>query len=221
MHGLARGAIQTLQGGSFRAGFFSGFSSGMSVGTKGYGGFVGRTVMMGVVGGTASALGGGKFSNGAMSGAFTQMFNAEGGASSLVSGAKDIAGKLWTLPNTLLGLAYGGLGHLAGMALGTNPSISIGHNAIQFHNNPFQPEDTAVTLGNTISYGKSSNGGLLMDQYQSYGDPTVNIGYHEEAHTYQYQQYGPFYLPAYMLNGGFSGPLNNHFESEAQDYGRR
>ena len=77
MHGLARGAIQTLQGGSFRAGFFSGFSSGMSVGTKGYGGFVGRRVMMGVVGGTASALGGGKFSNGAMSGAFTQMFNAE------------------------------------------------------------------------------------------------------------------------------------------------
>ena len=48
-----------------------------------------------------------------------------------------------------------------------------------------------------------------------------NIGYHEEAHTYQYQQYGPFYLPAYMLNGGFSGPLNNHFEREAQDYGRR
>jgi len=34
---------------------------------------------MGIVGGTASALGGGKFSNGAMSGAFTHMFNAEAG----------------------------------------------------------------------------------------------------------------------------------------------
>jgi len=92
MHGLARGAIQTLQGGSFRAGFFSGFSSGMSVGTKGYGGFVGRTVMMGVVGGTASALGGGKFSNGAMSGAFTQMFNAEWRASVSRSGGAGTGG---------------------------------------------------------------------------------------------------------------------------------
>jgi len=82
-HGLARGAIQSAQGGSFKAGFMSGLSSGFDVGTKGYGGFVGRTVAMGVVGGTASALGGGKFSNGAMSGAFTHMFNAEGGSAIL------------------------------------------------------------------------------------------------------------------------------------------
>ena len=40
---------------------------------------MGRTTIMGIVGGTASALGGGKFSNGAMSGAFTHMFNGEGG----------------------------------------------------------------------------------------------------------------------------------------------
>ena len=32
---------------------------------------------MAVVGGTASALGGGKFANGAMSGAFVHLFNAE------------------------------------------------------------------------------------------------------------------------------------------------
>jgi hypothetical protein len=34
---------------------------------------------MAVVGGTASALGGGKFANGALAGAFAHMFNAEGG----------------------------------------------------------------------------------------------------------------------------------------------
>jgi len=215
-HGVARGVIQSAQGGSFKAGFLSGFSSGVDVGTSGYGGFVGRTMISGIVGGTASALGGGKFSNGAMSGAFTHMFNAEGGASSIVSGVKDIAGKLWALPNTIIGLVYGGVGHLVGMALGTNPSISIGHNAIQFHNNPFQPDGTAVTLGNTISYSPNTS----PRDMNSYNDPNVNFGLHEEAHTYQYQQYGPFYLPAYMASGGFSGPEGNHFEREAQDYGR-
>ena len=219
-HGVARGAIQSAQGGSFKAGFMSGFSSAVDVGTSGYGGVVGRTTIMGIVGGTASALGGGKFSNGAMSGAFTHMFNAEGGASSLVSGVKDIAGKLWTLPNTIVGLAYGAVGHLVGLALGTNPSISIGHNAIQFHNNPFQPTDTAVTLGNTISYGKSGTGGLLMNETGSYGNRNVQFGLHEEAHTYQYQQYGVAFLPAYFASGGISGPSHNHFEQEAQDYGK-
>jgi hypothetical protein len=82
-HGVARGAIQSAQGGSFKAGFLSGFSSAVDVGTSGYGGVVGRTTIMGIVGGTASALGGGKFSNGAMSGAFTHMFNAEGVAKRL------------------------------------------------------------------------------------------------------------------------------------------
>ena len=41
------------------------------------GGFSLRTTVAAIVGGTASALGGGKFSNGAVSGAFVHMFNAE------------------------------------------------------------------------------------------------------------------------------------------------
>ena len=77
LHGLSRGIIARIQGGSFRAGFFSGLSSALDVGTKGYGGFVGRTMIMAIVGGTAAAIGGGKFANGAISGAFVHMFNAE------------------------------------------------------------------------------------------------------------------------------------------------
>ena len=77
LHGLSRGIIAKLQGGSFRAGFFSGLSSALDIGTVGYGTIVGRTVIMAVVGGTASVLGGGKFANGAMSGAFVHLFNAE------------------------------------------------------------------------------------------------------------------------------------------------
>jgi hypothetical protein len=75
LHGLSRGIISRLQGGSFKEGLLSGLSSAFDVGSKGYGGFVGRTVIMAVVGGTASAIGGGKFANGAVSAAFVMMYN--------------------------------------------------------------------------------------------------------------------------------------------------
>ncbi|NOR58119.1 MAG: hypothetical protein GQ474_06325 [Sulfurimonas sp.] len=79
LHGISRGAITKAQGGKFSAGFWSGFmSSGFSVGTSGYGGFEGRTAIMAIIGGTTSALSGGKFANGAVTGAFVHMFNAEG-----------------------------------------------------------------------------------------------------------------------------------------------
>jgi len=84
-HGLARGAINKLQGGDFKGGFLSGLSSGFDVGTKGYGGIAGRTAIMAIVGGTASALGGGKFSNGAVSGAGVHLFNGEDVVSTMQS----------------------------------------------------------------------------------------------------------------------------------------
>jgi len=84
MHGLTRGLIAQAQGGTFKSGFLSGFtSSAFSVGKRGYGGFTARTAII-VVGGTASKLGGDKFSNGAVSGAFVHMFNAEGGVFSRI-----------------------------------------------------------------------------------------------------------------------------------------
>jgi len=52
-------------GDRYSAGFWSGLASSLfSVGTSGYGGMVGRTTVMAVVGGTVS-------------GAFVHMFNAE------------------------------------------------------------------------------------------------------------------------------------------------
>ena len=77
LHGLSRGVIAKLRGGKFISGFMNGVSGLFDVGTRGFGGFVGRTVIMAVVGGTFSVLGGGKFSNGAMAAAFVHMFNAE------------------------------------------------------------------------------------------------------------------------------------------------
>jgi hypothetical protein len=77
-HGTSRAAIAKAQGQSATSGFWSGFAaSGFSVGSKGYGNFASRTTMMAVVGGTVSEATGGKFANGAVSGAFVHMFNAE------------------------------------------------------------------------------------------------------------------------------------------------
>ena len=122
----------------------------------------------------------------------------------------------------LVGVAFGVVGHVAGeigQALGLynhEPEIGLGNNAVEFLNNPFMAPGSAVTLGNTICYA----GGVNPTDYGAYGDPTVEIGRHEEAHTYQSQALGIFFLPVYFLNGGISGPSRNPFESAAQDYGR-
>lgn len=83
-HGLSRGIISVARGGTFKSGFASGFTSsflspGNTLGGNNGGGFTLRTSIASIVGGTASKLGGGKFSNGAVSGAFIHMFNAEAG----------------------------------------------------------------------------------------------------------------------------------------------
>jgi len=65
--------------GSAKGVFLSGFiASGFSVGNRGYGNAMSRTMIMAVVGGTAAVVGGGKFANGALTAAFVHMFNAEG-----------------------------------------------------------------------------------------------------------------------------------------------
>lgn len=113
------------------------------------------------------------------------------------SGLSDIAGKIWNLPNTVAGLAYGGVGYLAGQvnhALGGQkgmPSVQIGNNAVQFTNNPLAGLG-AITIGNAEVFG-----GSPADTGAD-GNP---MGVHEEQHTYQGQQLGPLYLPSNLLGG--------------------
>ena len=77
MHGIARGVIDTIQGGKFGAGFASGFvSSGFAVSQK-WGTVESRTIVMAMAGGTTSQITGGKFANGAINGAFVHLFNHE------------------------------------------------------------------------------------------------------------------------------------------------
>ena len=93
---------------------------------------------MGVVGGTASALGGWKFSNGAVSGAFVHMFNGEGLTDKMISFGKNalttIGGALQVATGGLL--IYSGVGAPLGAAmigLGVNNIVAgtTGYNAIQ------------------------------------------------------------------------------------------
>ena len=70
-HGLTGGVISYAQGSSLESGFLSGFAGGMAAGNfKSLGGkmFAGA-----IVGGCASVIGGGKFENGAVTGAFTAL----------------------------------------------------------------------------------------------------------------------------------------------------
>ncbi|SSC09038.1 RHS repeat-associated core domain-containing protein [bacterium endosymbiont of Bathymodiolus sp. 5 South] len=77
-HGLAGGIVQDRMGGSFGAGFLSGSLSsylGSSGHSKNMFEMIGNTARDAVVGGTISVIGGGKFANGAQTGAFRYLFN--------------------------------------------------------------------------------------------------------------------------------------------------
>ena len=102
----------------------------------------------------------------------------------------DLLGKIWALPNTLIGLLLGLCGHATAW-LGNRlklydhqPGITLGNNAVQFHNNPLMVFG-ALSLGNTICYGCRCS------------DHTH--GEHERQHTIQAQWLGPFYLPLHIF----------------------
>ncbi|MAY42505.1 MULTISPECIES: RHS repeat-associated core domain-containing protein [unclassified Neptuniibacter] len=88
-HGIAGGLTGKMQGGKFGQGFLSGVAAqAVSLGTKGLGLFkegmngvlkaserVHNAAVAAVIGGTASVLGGGKFMNGAITGAYSRALN--------------------------------------------------------------------------------------------------------------------------------------------------
>jgi len=82
-HGVVQGGLNEAMGGDFRHGFYAGFAAAAAgaqidkiPGTSGAA-IAERVAASAVVGGTASVLGGGKFANGAVSGAFVRLFNEE------------------------------------------------------------------------------------------------------------------------------------------------
>jgi RHS repeat-associated protein len=84
-HGVTGGAANVAMGGKFQDGFLSAAAGAAATHTGIYGKFkgsgainvAGRTAVAGIIGGTASALGGGKFANGAWTAAFQHLLNGE------------------------------------------------------------------------------------------------------------------------------------------------
>ena len=120
-------------------------------------------------------------------------------------GVLSLLGKLWTLPNTLVGLSLG----LPALAFGAR--IVRGHNALQFFDMPLG--HGAIALGNVILYARCAPEDCGC--WYGYARP-LPLGLHEEAHTHQYEVLGPLFIPVYLLCGGISA--RNPFEQAANAY---
>jgi hypothetical protein len=122
-----------------------------------------------------------------------------------------VLGALWTLPNTLAGLAAG----LAALAGGAKAEVKDA--ALVFHGVPFGPGG-ALTLGQVILHtGETLDSNALTYHCKQHGGrDCVRLGDHERAHVYQYLVLGPLFLPAYFLCGGIS--WRNRFEQAADRY---
>ena len=122
-----------------------------------------------------------------------------------------VLGALWTLPNTLAGLAAG----LVALAGGAKAEVADG--ALVFHGVPFGPGG-ALTLGQVILHTGDSLEGSALTYWckQHGGGDCVRLGDHERAHVYQYLALGPLFLPLYFLCGGIS--WRNRFEQSADRY---
>jgi hypothetical protein len=173
--------------------------------------------MAGVVGGTASALGGGKFANGAFTAAFQHLLNAEGETifanikGKFYKGFEAISlsplGYIWNLPNTAVGLGVGVFGLIAEavqypFTRTWDFNLTLEYNALCFSHNKLM--NGGITFGNVINTGARDDRDYgLKTRYEN-----GFLGDHEMQHTYQGQQLGPFYIPAAGLSlivGGLSG----------------
>jgi hypothetical protein len=125
-----------------------------------------------------------------------------------------VTGMLWTLPNTILGLALG----LLGVPFGARPRMRRADLACVFHGWPWGPGG-AMTLGNVILHTGADLGVPCATYAHAAGlrhEPAVWLADHERAHVYQYLVLGPLFLPLYLLCGGIG--VRNRFERAADRY---
>ena len=127
-----------------------------------------------------------------------------------------VLGKIWTSPNTLLGLLVGAV------AVTLGARAQRGRNAIEFLGNPFIAHVgcAAMVIGNTIHYAPGRLPDEIVRRYDRSG--SVVLGEHERAHTAQYERWGPFFLFAYAICWlPFVPPAGNRFEHAADDWAQR
>lgn len=123
------------------------------------------------------------------------------------------AGKLWTSPNTLLGLALGLLGLPFGARFrrGENAVAVLGHPLLSLlgvH---------AITFGNAVLYRRGAHPDQTVRRYDGAG--WQRLGDHERAHTQQYELWGPLFLPVYVVLALLPGV--HRLERQADRWGER
>ena len=181
-----------------------------------------------------AALDGGKFANGAITGAFAYAAGteAEGGngqqqnnpsasdqmdGSSALDGLADLAGKIWSLPNTALGLTIGTFDGLIGVAMGQIPEIGFGQGAIQISNLPnIWGFAGAITFGDVQLYTGVSPTTMINNSNYT-GEGGFSFEEHEGGHTIQSDVLGPLFFPLYGIGALTNGWNSNPFETHA-DY---
>ncbi|MFR8275691.1 MAG: hypothetical protein ACLU98_04890, partial [Desulfovibrio fairfieldensis] len=119
----------------------------------------------------------------------------------------------WTGVNTLAGLSYGLLGGVLGDA-----QAEYKDGVLQFTGHPFGQGESAVTLGQVIIF--FNNATPMTDDYFYESYDNLLLGLHELGHVAQAEKYGPLYLPAYFLSGGWwtnSNPFEQGANSSARE----
>ena len=101
-HGLVGGAFARARGDSFGSGFATGVFTKLSAGklSESIPGKFGGAAASAIIGGTASTLSGGKFANGALSGAFGYLFNQLGNGRGKIVG-RDTKGRTFSEAMTI------------------------------------------------------------------------------------------------------------------------
>jgi RHS repeat-associated protein len=194
-HGILGGAVNEAMGGKFQDGFLSaaaakGATFLPGVGdylrpSEGHGNILTRTALAATIGGTASALGGGKFANGAKTAAMQHLFNEEGGTNILstlksaakmqlghlnnarlylqdgVGGVLQLSGEIINLPFDYLNIDPMALGPLGGVEMGAVKGLSSAGRMIRMAGRAPKTISTGRTVANSL-YDK-----LAMEQVMS------------------------------------------------------
>lgn len=156
---------------------------------------------------------------------YMDMYISPSAMASLADGLEGDLGKAWAFIYTAPGLLAGGADSLYKVISGEKTQVSTDYNAYGFGDSFVGAIGdqlrlfSAITFGNTVHYNSETNFSSIGWSYPRIGEEPypVDIGRHEEGHTYQYQYIGPAYPLFYYLNGPGDG--HNFLEKGADEYG--
>ncbi len=117
------------------------------------------------------------------------------GLGQIAGGAGEVVGRVWSIPNTAVGLAYGGVG----MLFGAKPQWDSHAGILRFTGLPTRLMSTAMSLGSVNVFGKGTDPD--DDNNLNVG---VSAGREESLHTLQSRVLGPLYFPLHLLGGTIS-----------------